>query len=348
VNILLLTAHSIAAYDDVRMFHDLGYRVFNLDGYIDPAHPHDDKRPALPQVPSQPELQAAVDALGTENNLEAAKRRIPDRVLDWADVIICHHYLDRWVVPQWDRIKGKRVIWRTCGQSDPRLEALMAPLHAQGLQIVRYSPREQPAFERAGAFAGQDALIRFGKYPADWYGWMGTDAVVGNVTQDMVGRGEACGLSFYQEATKGLPAKPAGPMSERLPGGIGALTYDEMRDYLRRVRVYLYTGTVPASYTLGLIEAMMTGVPVLSINKYPDDWIGDLFEGPDILRSGGGYTDPEDARTELAYLLAGRDMDGARRHGAALRKLAIETFGIETIGAQWADFLGSASKAIAA
>jgi hypothetical protein len=348
MNILLLTAHSIAAYDDMRMFHDLGYRVFNLEGYIDPAHPHVDMRPALPQVPSYPELIAAVDGLGTADNLTAAKERIPDRVLDWADVIVVHHYPERWIVPQWDRIRGKRVIWRTCGQSDPRLEALMAPLHAQGLQIVRYSPREQPAFERAGAFAGQDALVRFGKYPADWYGWTGTDAVVGNVTQDMRGRGEACGLSFYLAATDGLAAMPAGPQSELLPGGIGTLGYGLMRRYLRDIRAYLYTGTVPASYTLGLIEAMMTGVPVLSIAKYPDDWIGDLFEGPDILRSGGGYIDPEDARTELAYLLSGRDMDGARRHGAALRELAIKTFGIETIGAQWADFLGSASKAIAA
>ena len=346
MNILLLTAHSIAAYDDVRMFHDMGHAVFNLDGYIDPAHPHDDKRPALPQVPSHPELIAAVDALDTENNLEAAKCHIPDRVLDWADVIICHHYLDRWIVPQWDRIKRKRVIWRTCGQSDPRLEAQMAPLHSQGLQIVRYSPKEQPAFEKYGAFAGQDALIRFGKYPVDWYGWTGRDPVIGNITQDMAGRGEACGLSFYLAATTGLPTRPAGPRSEVLPGGVGTLSYDAMRQYLRDIRVYLYCGTQPASYTLGMIEAMMTGVPVVSIGS-ARMWMPELFEGDELMRDMRSGDDPAIQRSWLArYVERISQHDIAYSHDQ--RREAIELFGIETISAQWADFLGANSKAIAA
>ena len=103
------------------------------------------------------------------------------------------------------------------------------------------------------------------------------------MTQNMIGRPEFCGLQFWLDATKGLPAKPAGPGSERLPGGIGALGYDEMRQYLRSIRAYLYTGTQPASYTLGLIEAMMTGVPVVSIDA-SKMWTPELFEAQEIRR----------------------------------------------------------------
>src|SRR5207344_2678522 len=110
--------------------------------------------------------------------------------------------------------------------------------------------------------------------------WTGQERVVGNITQDMAKRGDACGLSFWDEATHLLPTKPAGPGSEALIGGIGQLTYDEMRDYLRRIRVYLYTGTRPASYTLGLIEAMMTGTPVLCIGP-------GAFQPPQLLEYMG-------------------------------------------------------------
>ena len=157
MNLLLLMAHSIEEYDQVRLLSGLGYDVFSLGGYIDPAHPHDPKRPALPDAPRHPELQAVVDALGTDDNITAAKDRLPDDLIDWADVIVCHHYEHRWLWPQWDRIRHKRVVWRTVGQSVEHNERLAEPYRADGLQIVRYSPKER----NIPGYAGEDALIRF-------------------------------------------------------------------------------------------------------------------------------------------------------------------------------------------
>jgi hypothetical protein len=169
MNVLLMLAHSIEEYDQIKLLHGLGYNVFSLGGYIDPARPHDPKRPALPDVTAYPELKAAVDGLGTDDNLENAKRWIPDAVLDWADVIICHHYEWKWLWPQWQRIRDKRVVWRTVGQSTEANERAAAPYRAEGLQIVRYSPREA----HIPGYAGEDALIRFYKDPTEWYGWRG-------------------------------------------------------------------------------------------------------------------------------------------------------------------------------
>jgi hypothetical protein len=237
-----------------------------------------------------------------------------------------------------DAIEGKRVIWRTCGQSDPRLEVAMSRYRAEGLQVVRYSPKEREAFGRMGAFAGEDAMIRFGKDPDEWTGWHGSDAVVGNITQHMAQRGNACGFDFWDAATRDLPAQPAGPGSEALDGGLGQLDYETMREYLRRIRVYVYTGTRPASYTLGLMEAMLTGVPVVAMGAAAFE-PRDLWEAHNITLLG--FDGPEEARRMVRNLLGDKEWAAGIGRGQQLR--ARELFGLERIMGQWADFLGVAS-----
>lgn len=344
MNVLLITAHSIASYDDVRMLHELGHQVFNLDAYVNPAHPHVDSRPPLPDVPAFPDLIAAVDRLGTQDNLTAAKERLPDELLDWADVAIFHHYLDRWMVPNFAALRraGVRVIWRTCGQSDFRLEDMMRPYRDAGLEVVRYSPAEERFFEPAGHWAGADAVIRFGKFLEDFPAWTGplegAEPFVANVTQDMAGRGEHCGLTFWTRATAGLNAAPAGPGSENLPGGLGALPYRTMLDYLAQAAVYLYTGTVPASYTLGLMEALLVGVPVVSIGA--EAWAGPaaLFEGHELAAPAKADT-PELARDLLRGLMHNPPL--AAELSRQQRARAAELFDVRTVGAQWTQLLGA-------
>jgi hypothetical protein len=334
MNILLLLAHSIEEYDQIRLLSSLGYDVFSIGGYIDPAHPHDPKRPALENVPRHPELQAIVDGLGTPDNLTAAKEHIPDGLLDWADAIICHHYEHTWLVPQWERIRHKRVIWRTVGQSAEGNERMMAPLRREGLQIVRYSPKER----NIPGYAGEDALIRFYKDPLDWHSWTGETAAVLNVTQELRQRDPYTNWRYWEEATHGLSRVPAGPGSEAI-GGTGQVTLPVMKQLLRQMRCYLYTGTQPASYTLGLIEAMMTGIPVVSIgprHMQVFSYGPDLFEGHEI--TGLGHDLAFGARDALSTFL--EDWDAARAVGHSQRQRAIDLFGVEKIGDEWAAFLG--------
>jgi hypothetical protein len=344
MNILLLLAHSIEEHDQLKLLSGLGYDVFSIGGYINPGAPHDPKRPPLPEVPYHPELQAAVDALGTPDNLDAAKRHIPDAVLDWADTIICHHYEHTWLVPQWERIKHKRVIWRTVGQSVEGNEAMMAPLHRAGLQIVRYSPKER----NIPGYAGEDALIRFYKDPDEWDGWTGHVPAVINFTQHLAQRDPYTNYGFWKAATAGLERVPMGPGSEAI-GGAGEQTYDQMKQALRDYRCYLYTGTQPASYTLGLIEAMMTGIPVVSITP---DFMGifpygpDLFEGYEIVDFGSlpaktvGSREQVIANTREMLTDILRYDERAASHSRAMRRKAIDLFGKDKIGAEWQAFLG--------
>ena len=344
MNILLLASHAVAEFDDLRMFTDLGFDCFVPGGYEVPSRSGEGIRPPLPDAPYHPELVDAINRVRAERgepgpSIDWGKAALPDEVIDWADAIIVHHFPDRWIAGQWDRIKGKRVIWRTCGQSDPRLEEFMAPLVGLGMEIVRYSPKEQVAFEKVGCYAGHDAVIRFGKYPADYGPYIGDWEVIGNITQDMVERGDSVGLGFWNRFTTDwtgeLPTKPAGKGSEGLRGGIGQLSYPDMLDYLRHIRVYLYLGTKPASYTLGLIEAMLSGVPVVPVGLagtgLHDAWLADISEAKEICGVGElAYPDP------ARYL---NSLDLARAHGEAMRQRAIELFDVATVGEQWREFL---------
>jgi glycosyltransferase involved in cell wall biosynthesis len=340
-NVLICLSHSIEEYDQLRLLHSLGYGVASLGGYIDPAHPHDPKRPALPEIPCVPEIKAAVDAQGTDDNLGNAQKHIPDAALEWLGddgAIIFHHYLDR-LYEQWPRIRDwkagssrRRVIWRTVGQSVENNERQAQPFRAQGLEIVRYSPKER----NIPSYAGEDALIRFYKDPDDYGGWTGEGEYVLGFGQHYVQRDPWTNYRFFKAATEGLPTRIVGPGSE-IVGGPGEISFDELRDELRRARVYLYTGTQPASYTLGLIEAMMTGTPVVSIGP---KWFDIFPHGPEMFEGGeiavNWTNSPDEARAVAAAWLGG----DYGNQGEFMRHRALELFGRWTIAAQWKAFLG--------
>ena len=355
MNILVALSHAIEEYQQLLLLHELGYGVCSIGGYIDPGHPHDDKRPALPQIPVVPSIKAAVDALGTNDNLGAAQAHIPDAALEWLGddgIIIFHHHLWR-LFGQWPRIRDwlngssrRRVIWRSVGQSVESNENEARPFRADGLERVAYSPKEA----NIPGYTDHDALIRFWADPAEYGGWTGEDATVLNIAQHhgtAHGRDEWLNWAFWEEVTRPLPRAFAGTHSE-LVGGLGQLTFDAMKDLLRASRAYLYTGTQPASYTLGLIEAMMTGIPVVSIGPAHMRIFSYghlLFEGHELVSAQTPEwhwhpwaDDPALARGKLEELLASRSY--AAEQSAVQRARAIELFGKAHIAAEWRAFLG--------
>ena len=343
--IVQLLSHSIEAYDQLRLYTSMGIEAVDIGGYINPAQPHDRKRPALPEAPYFSELQAAVDSLGTQDNLRAAQEHVPDAYLDWLGddgVIIQHHYLER-MVGQWPRLRDwmrgaprRRIIWRTVGQSVEHNERMMSSLRNDGLEIVRYSPKER----NIPQYAGEDALIRFYKDPADYGGWTGEGEYVLGFGQDYVQRDPWTNYRFFKAATEGLPTRIIGPGSEDY-GGPGEVPFDDLRKELRRARVFCYTGTQPASYTLGLVEAMMTGTPTVSIGpKWFDifPYGPQMFEGHELVQHA--YDDPSEARNVLQHFLD-RDAEHDRRQSDFMRlqRTNAGLFDRNTIAAQWKAFL---------
>lgn len=348
--VLLLLAHAIEEADMLSLLGGMGYDVFSIGAYSEPAKPSVNIRPALPDIPDHPELRDACiakrkehandtvlsTAYGDRDPVDWAKADLPDEVIGWADVILVHHFEHTWLVPQWKRLKdsGKRIAWRTVGQSVEFNERMMAPLFADGLEIVRYSPKER----NIPGYCGETTLIRFYKDPDEWCGWNGEQEQVINITQHLRQREPYTNWGFWHEATKGLSAQAVGPGSEEI-SGTGEVNYDQMRAALRSARCYLYTGTQPASYTLGLLEALMVGIPVVSIGPshmqvFP--YGPALFEGHELAPLWSN--EPDEACQMLKELLS--DQDYATDIGLRQRDFAIQEFGREAVATAWSAFLG--------
>jgi len=333
MKILYLSCHSILEYDEVKLFTELGHDVFSHGSYANPAKPGDPKRPAV---------KAKFNQKLYDISLAHSKDDLHKDMIKWADVIIVMHKAD-WILKNLDKFGKKPVIWRSIGQSTIDIEGILWPLRQKGLGIVRYSNREQTI----PGYCGSDAVIPFYKDPEEFKNWTGYNMRILTIGQSMRQRREFCNWDLFEKVTDGLPRLLVGPgnddvktMDQRL------VKYAELKKLLRASRVYFYTGTYPASYTLNFIEAMMTGIPIVAVGpKYgnsPFQQGQNTYEIPEIIENGvNGFCsdDPGMLRVTIKELLADKNM--ANSWSQAGRKTAIEWFGKKKIAKQWEEFFNA-------
>ena len=320
------------------MLSSLGHEVFSPGGAYQNGH-GDGKRPSL-----QDSVSSNVHL--SDVALQCSKENLHPELIDWADVIIVMHRPD-WIYLNWEKMKHKRVIWRTIGQSVKDNEMSLAHCRSQGLQIVRYSPRE----DRIPGFLGGDSLVRFAKDPNLYSGWTGEDRSVITVAQSMLQRRSWCSYDIYDKATVGFSRYMFGEPSRNSDGSImtdplwnGSVSFDELLALYKKYKVYFYTGTYPASYTLNFVEAFMTGIPIVAIGPalwdkgdFPNH---DMYEVHLLLGEGEcGYW--ADSISELRRLIDRLLHDDAEseRISKNARKKAIELFSTDVIREQWKAFL---------
>lgn len=338
MRILYLSCHSILEYEEVKMLHELGYNVFPAGAYINPTNPHDNKRPSIPGLELDPALLEQYGKLASPG-VDSRDCLTKEFVNNFDTVIIMH--LPRWAENNWNALKHKRVIWRTIGQSVASTEQTMAKFVNQGMQIVRYSPQEVCIPH----FAGQDALIRFYKDPDQYGNWLGDKKQVITFAQNMKNRGSACNYSFFEEATRPFPRHLFGPGNEGESWTSGVVPYEQLKEELRRNRVYFYTGTHPASYTLNFMEAWMTGIPIVAIGQQRGNaehlYNHNLYEIPYLIQNGeNGFVsdDIDELRMYMNQLL--KDDSLAKKISINGRNSAIRHFNKDMIAASWKEFLG--------
>ena len=122
----------------------------------------------------------------------------------------------------------------------------------------------------------------------------------------------------------------------------GKIPYDELKRVLRDCRVYFYTGTHPASYTLNFIEAWMTGIPIVAIGgEYGNaNYFGqNTYEIPNLIQNGinGFCFDDINILHDCCKNLL-EDESLAKQIGIEGRKSAIHYFGKDNIKHQWEEF----------
>lgn len=333
--ILYISVHSTLEYDELSLLTEQGYDCFSLGAYTDPKGHYLLPRPGIPGMNYYPELAKLAS--------EHPRTELPKELIDFFDaVIIMDGYHSQAVIEgNWEKIKHKKVIWRTIGQSLPHVEKKMQRFRREGMKIVRYSPLEA----ELDNYIGHDAIIRFYKDPNEFKDWTGHSERVINFTQTLRGRRLFCGHDFIMGVGPGFPFKVYGTGNEDLGEyNGGEIPYELLKGQLRDSRVYLYGGTWPAPYTLGFIEAWMTGIPIVSLG--PETWMHKdhkdvkIFEIKKLISRGdnGYWTDNvEEAKEMIRKLLS--DYSYAQTMGAKGREDAIRIFGKDKIKEEWRVFL---------
>lgn len=339
MKILYLSCHSVLEYDEVSLFTELGHEVFSMGAYTNPEA-GDGRRPPIKGAKFYPELHSA--------SLQCSKENLHPVIVDWADAIVLMHNPklpgqeaeQAWLIGNWPLIKEKRVIWRSIGQSLPRIERELQFYKDRGMEIVRYSPLERNIPD----YAGENAIIRFYKDETEYTGWTGEKERIINFTQSLKQRGDHCGYNVWRRVTKGFKRKVYGPGNEDLGkvwGGI--VSFAKLKRLLQSNRAYFYHGTAPASYTLSLIEAMMTGIPVIAAGTSFSDHIYSQRTNEIsmiIQNNKNGFVSNSVEELREGVQLMFDKPEEANRIGQAGRTTAIKLFGKEAIKRQWKKFLG--------
>lgn len=329
-----ISCHAVLEYDEVKLLSELGINVNSNGCYRDPRGAYTLPRPAIESL--------KFDQKFFDSTAKYPKTNLPPELIEPYDVfVIMAGDGEKPLTCNWDRIKHKRVIWRSIGQNTPNTERMLQRYVKEGLEIVRYSPKER-GYEN---YAGEKALIRFYKDENEFSGWVGDEKKVINFTQSLKGRG---GFVHYDEimgAMAGFDGLVYGSGNNDL--GVfngGELTYEDMKDKLRHSRVLVYAGTWPACYTLTIIEAMMTGIPVVAISKQlaynSSNEKFDFYEVDEIIKhkeNGFICNNIQEMRKYVELML--NDYELAKKISENGRKTAIETWGKEKIKEQWKKLL---------
>jgi len=340
MKILYMSCHSVLEFDEVSLLHELGHEVFSPGAYVEPKNPGDTTlRPGISGLTYNPDVVARWHELAAKHPGQDTKDYLTKEFVSYFDVVVVMH-LPRWISNNWVALQDKRVIWRTIGQSITSTERELLPYRGHGLEVVRYSPMER----NIPGFIGEDALIRFYKDPNEYKGWTGETPRVVSIAQHMQQRNQACNFDLFDKTTRIFPRLLYGPGSESLSWGKGKVPYSELQEALRTNRVYFYTGTHPASYTLNFIEAFMTGTPIVAIGPQAGNASyfhnHNLYEIPYLLQnhySGFWSDDIRELRIYISQLLGNQDL--ATLISLQAREQAIKIFGKETIKNQWQKYL---------
>jgi hypothetical protein len=337
MKILYLSCHEILEYDELKLLSELGHEVYSLGAYTMPGGQENRKRPPLPKLPYRPHFIELATRYNQDN--------IHPEMLEMVDAVIIMH-VPEWIEKNWPVFepfikRGGRVIWRSIGQSTPSVENRLRQFKDAGMQVVRYSPKEETIKGQIGC----DAMIRFGKDPDEFNHWNGAQVQVINFTQSMLQRAKFCGWDVTKAVTRNFPVKIFGPGNEdlgRLNGGL--LNFEDQKQALRDNRVYFYHGTYPASYTLSFIEAWMTGIPMVAVGPaygngrdFPNQ---DTYEIQDFISNGinGFCSDDIDAMQEFIKKLL-NDHEFAKQISFMGRQRAIEIFNVKEVKDRWSKFL---------
>lgn len=323
------------------MFNRLGFDVFSIGHYTRPLTPINSSRgkidfPVCEEASYLFEKYHDYDKLkGRLSNIQAGVQgpyiyRINPNLAKIFDVIVIGYYEEN-LTMNWDSIKDKRVVLRTISQ----MQSHFSPFRNK---VKKVALSEQEKYLHGYL---PDAVIRQSVDTNVYSGWNGSTDKVLTVNKWLKKRGDVSCWNIYDYVTKDFNRLVCGFGNEDIEFALSNLPQEDIQELRKNCGVYFSTCSKPGGVTYTFVEALSTGIPMVSIGPKLGNYMPDIptFDAHNFIQNGvnGFWSDnPEQLKIFIKELLTNKDL--ASKIGQKGRETAIKHFSIEKCTSDWENF----------
>jgi glycosyltransferase involved in cell wall biosynthesis len=268
MKILYLSCHETLEADELKVLDSLGHQVFSMGHYVDPLNPlHPTREGALPIKTDKellnkfkyyhdyPKIQKEFGNITIKDILNVYYKRIHREFAKNFDAFVIAHFEDNLTL-NWESFKGKPIIMRYIGQPQTHFSPYLSKV-----KTVAYSETEK-FISRLHKF---DKII----YPyvdTDYYNhWQGGGDYVLTINKWFKKRGSYSAWDTYLRVTDEFNRIVGGFENDDIPFSAGELKPNEIQELRQKAPVYFSTCTKPGPFTYSFIEALSTGIPMVTV-----------------------------------------------------------------------------------
>ena len=331
MNILYLSCHATLEHEEVNILRKLGHNVFTIGHYTDNI---DITRNNIEK--NDPELMLEYKSFHP-NHKGGMPIKLNSSFLRHFDTIISSYWYEN-ILWNWEAVRSKRIIYRSIGLHSPGREEYFIPYKQHGLKILRMSPKER----ELPSYCGEDAIIRASVNPDYFNKWKGNESNILTIQKYIRKSSIERMWLEYNAVTNSFKNNRVlcGKLNEDIPYALTDIKEDDLQTLRRKSRVYFSLTTRCAVATYTFVEAMMTGMPVVTVDKRLAGY--NWFENPDFIENGvNGFksNSVEEIKFYLSSLL--KDTKLAKSISVEARKTMLQHFDPKVIEPQWKTFMDS-------
>lgn len=274
MKILYLAAHEELEWIEINLLRDLGHEVFTVGFYTYPTN----NKTLRQSKPNNPELLNKFEFYGHSNFQPGGKLRLHPEFVKEFDHIIIVHWLEN-VQLNWESIQNK-MIWRSIALTDYGHDRMFKPYFQNGMKIVRMSPMEK----YDPNYIGETTCIRAPVDSDIYNGYTGENENILTVAK-WLGKDHQR-LEFYEEMTKGFESQRilCGKENDLISYAKSNLSPIELQEIRQQSRCYFSILSRKAANTFTLVEAAMTGMPVITTGSKIAGY--EWYEPPTFIENG--------------------------------------------------------------
>lgn len=334
--LLYISCHETLEYDELRILTELGYEVFSVGYWMNPAKPKTNMRPAIPEMKVNHELIAKFERDYPEYKLPRAevqtgRVRLQKDFLKNFDVVVNCWYQSNLEACLMN--SNLPVIHRTIDIIHEAIEEANLTLYIRRrpFYLVRMSEAENKH-----SLIKPQAIITQCVSKEEFNGWVGETKKVFTTIKGFDNRKDVS-LDLYNQTTDifdrvlvGVDNSSVGNPSWVKQG----IPQNEMLKLMQSCRVNYVQPRIGAAMVYGFIEGMMAGCPVVT---YGQRFNGSNWTASQYIKNGiNGFVvnSIDEAVTKIDLLM--NDYDLSKEISSRARETAIKNFDYESIKSKWA------------